>query len=723
MITGASTNWAPGFALFALGYSCITTQLVLLREAMAAFSGNELVLGIVLGGWLLLMGIGSSLGRWSERIAAPAQALAVLQILLALIAPVQVLLLRALRNVVFVRGAEVGIMETALAIGLLLLPYCLLAGFALALGCLLLTKERGIAGVGTGYVLDSVGTVFGGLLFSLVFVRWFDHVRVLVFPAGLNVVSAVALGFYSGRRKLTITASGAGFAAMLFMTSFDLDRVSTRLEHPGERILARANSPYGRLVVTEMGGQINFLENGVALTTSRDDQHVEETVHYALCQRPKARRVLLVSGGISGTALEALRYEFSAVDYVELDPLLLELGRQFVPQKLAGQRLQVVNTDGRVHLKQAGAAQYDIIIVDLPGPSTAQLNRFYTAEFMAEAKHALGPDGVLSFALGTYENYVSPELSQLLSCGRKTLQGVFTNSLLLPGGSVFFLASDGALDWDIASRVEACGLKNKVVNRHYLDAVLTADRVAQVRDSSSLPSPVNRDMSPVLYYLHLRHWLSQFSFKAGLFAIFFAICLGVYLLRLRGNRLVVFASGFAGCSLELVLLLGFQVLCGSVYHQVGLIVTGFMAGLALGAWRANRAAPQGARRAGKNTLAWLALALALYSLALPFLLQAMTLWRAGLAALLGAKMSICGLTALLGALIGAQFPVANRKEVGGPGIVLSRLYTADFLGAFLGASVAGVILIPVIGVAGVCLLTAALNAIAALAVWVRPSTC
>src|ERR1039458_8016330 len=50
-----------------------------------------------------------------------------------------------------------------------------------------------------------------------------------------------------------------------------------------------------------------------------------------------------------------------------------------------------------------------------------------------------------------------------------------------------------------------------------------------------------------------------------------------------GPALVLFASGFAGSALEVVLLLAFQVLCGSVYHQVGVIVTVFMGGLAVGA--------------------------------------------------------------------------------------------------------------------------------------------
>ena len=66
------------------------------------------------------------------------------------------------------------------------------------------------------------------------------------------------------------------------------------------------------------------------------------------------------------------------------------------------------------------------------------------------------------------------------------------------------------------------------------------------------------------------------------------VLLGFYLVRLRGSAFVLFASGFAASALEVVLLLAFQVLCGSVYHQVGVIVTVFMAGLALGALIANR---------------------------------------------------------------------------------------------------------------------------------------
>ena len=84
---------------------------------------------------------------------------------------------------------------------------------------------------------------------------------------------------------------------------------------------------------------------------------------------------------------------------------------------------------------------------------------------------------------------------------------------------------------------------------------------------------------------------------------------------LRGGAFVLFASGFAASALEIVLLLAFQVLCGSLYHQVGVIVTVFMLGLALGAWLINRLTHLA--ETGLVLLAW---AIAAYAVLLPLAL-------------------------------------------------------------------------------------------------------
>src|SRR5208282_4995230 len=150
-------------AIVALGVSCVMTQLALMRELLGAFSGNELVLGVVLGNWLLLMGIGAWLGRTSDKLQNPLAVLVTVQILLAVLPLLQVFLLRALRNVVFVRGAAVGVSETVLSALILLLPYCLTAGYALTLACSLLARQGGARGIGQVYVADSIGSIVGGV--------------------------------------------------------------------------------------------------------------------------------------------------------------------------------------------------------------------------------------------------------------------------------------------------------------------------------------------------------------------------------------------------------------------------------------------------------------------------------------------------------------------------------------------------------------------------------
>src|ERR1017187_5819966 len=114
-------------AVGALGVSCVMTQLALLRELLGAFSGNELVLGVVLGNWLLLMGLGTWLGRTSDKLRNPLAVLVLMQILVAVLPLLQVFLLRALLYVLRPR-CPVGVNETVISTFILLLPYCLAAG-------------------------------------------------------------------------------------------------------------------------------------------------------------------------------------------------------------------------------------------------------------------------------------------------------------------------------------------------------------------------------------------------------------------------------------------------------------------------------------------------------------------------------------------------------------------------------------------------------------------
>jgi spermidine synthase len=817
-------------AVAGLGVSAVMTQLALMRELLGAFSGNELVLGISMGGWLMLTGLGTWLGRFlpggrihSDRgcegetqtssgdatpssrfdrpsaagaprlqVAANGPASAILTIgllLIAIIPLAQVVAVRVLRDVVFIRGAAVGVSGTVLGCAVLLLPFCLVSGALLAQACALLARENGLGvsmqivgselardsegkspvprqardpelverasrlptqstrqlcyyerdgiilenhgsgAIGRVYLADSLGSIGGGVLFSFALVPFFDHFALLCFPAALNLLLAGALAWHFRQRVLLGSAIiiAAGLAAHLALIS--ADDVTTAVQHWGQRVVFRASSPYGRLVVTDDAGQLTFFENGLPMISTPNVDQVEETVHYAMSQRPDARQDLLISGGIAGTAREILRYGVAEVTYVELDPLILAAGRRFLPDNLADPRIKIVTTDARRFLQQTGD-RYDVVIVDTPDPSTSQLNRFYTAEFYSEVRRILTPGGVLEFPLGRYENYVSPELAQLLSSGHLTARQSFAHVLMIPGGRVFFLASDGPLSLDIAGRLERRGLATKLVNRHYLDAMLAPDRLADLDRAVAQPAKRNTDFAPALYYYHLRHWLSQFSAGASLLAGTLAVLFAVCLLGLRAIPRVVFASGFTASALEVILLLGFQALYGSLYRQVGLVVTVFMAGLAAGAWRTQqtlfRAAasvrqPDDPNRlpamSPRAVLCVLSVAIAVVAALLPPVLSHLGRFDSVAGTPLAGQGVVLLLTFALAALVGAQFPVAGAITAGETAVIASRLYTADFVGAALGALLVSTLLVPLLGATMVCLFTAALNLAAAAIAW------
>jgi spermidine synthase len=651
---------------------------------------------------------------------------------------------RVLRDVVFGRGVAVDVSGTVLGSLALLLPFCLVSGALLTLACGLLADAGDRAGLGRVYLADTAGGIAGGVLFSFVLVPWFDHFALLCFPAFLNLLLAGLLA-WDRRAWLLLEAVVIVTAGLiLHVALIDADLVTTVLQHRGEVPVFRANSPYGRLVVTDRDGLLTFYENGVPVAATENIAQVEEAVLYALSQRPGARRVLLIGGGVAGDAREILRAGGgSEVTYVELDPAIIAAGRQLLPENLDDARIRIAATDGRRFVRQTDA-RFDVVIVDLPDPSTSQLNRFYTAEFFGAVRRVLAPGGVFAFGLGHYENYVSPELARLLASARGPLAEIFPHVLLIPGGRVFFLASDGPLSLDIAARLEQRGLQPRLVNRHYLDAMLAPDRLADLDRAVARPAAPNTDFSPALYYYHLRHWLSQFAARSGvpygsMLGGVLAVLLAAYLARLRAAPRIIFAAGFAASALEIVLLLAFQVLYGSLYQQVGLVVTVFMAGLAAGAGWANRrrklwggvAEPRHAaneetpRRHSamppytdpSRLLPVLGLAIAALGAALPLLLRVLERLDTAAGTELAGQGLILLFTLALAALVGAQFPLAGAAADGEPAAVAARLYSADLVGAALGALLVSTLLIPLLGVTTVCLLTAGLNAAAAALAW------
>ena len=109
---------------------------------------------------------------------------------------------------------------------------------------------------------------------------------------------------------------------------------------------------------------------------------------------------------------------------------------------------------------------------------------------------------------------------------------------------------------------------------------------------------------------------------------------------------------------------------------------------------------------------------ATFALALPMMLDTLGSWaRVSSRADLTAGWAIGLMTFTFAAVVGAQFPLANRCSEDWRHAPAFVLYSADFLGASVGALLTSTLLLPVIGVRGVCLLVAALNVLAGARFW------
>ena len=779
-----STRLALSAAFLVMGFSFSITQTLLAREMLVSFAGNELSIGLMLGSWLLLEAAGSGLlGRLVSPLTAgphrrsgrSACRYGRLQILLALLLlPVVSLAMGARRLVGGVPGQGLGLIPISVASFLLLIPLGLIDGAMFTVGCRAdeESHSEGRGWTGRVYVLEALGGLVGGVVFTYLFVPALTSVQMALILASLNLSSALWLLLPNhpaqATRNRCATLRWTVALALLLLVALGLlfspaaNALHSRLldwRWQGYDLVFSDHSPYGNVAAARQGDQVTFFANGMPIITSPvpDLTAVEEMVHLPMLFVEQPRRALVLGGGLGGVLGELLKYPLERVDYAELDPLLIEaiskLSTPLTDAELTDPRVHIQPLDGRLVVQQLAAvplapgAAYDLILINLPYPTTLQLNRFYTLEFWNMAQALLNDGGVLAFPAPGSLTYLSPGLRSLHAVLYSTLSEAFAYVRPIPGEATLWLASRSEEVHTIAvetlvqrweSRRLPSGLISDFHIRLALDEASRAQFLASLASSNGgAPARVNRDFRPAGVLHGLAYWselfspgvtpylrlLQRLSLPPLLVSIAVLALAGVAVLRIRHGRdavsipVAIGLTGFAGMTADLLIIFAFQVFYGHVYRYIGLLIAGFMAGLSLGAWmmarRGQRAKDNQGYHSDRRWLLGLELALIVFWLLLPLVL---TLLHGGRTQ--GASQAIVTpvlllLNGMAGFLVGAQFPLASRMlrhrkpELGERA---GMVYAVDLLGAFAASLLVSVVLLPALGIVQTCLLVAALKA-------------
>jgi spermidine synthase len=276
--------------------------------------------------------------------------------------------------------------------------------------------------VGRLYAISTAGSLLGTMLSALLLIPLLGTQRTFfVFALALALVASLGVGWRSG-----IVPAALALALVAIPVGTIKAADSGRVIYEAE-----TSHQYARVVERPDGSRVLELNEGQAVhslwrsgTYLTGDYWDGPLVLPALARAGPPRRIAIL-GNAGGTVARAFGHFFpaTAVDAVEIDPELTELGRRFLG--LENPRMRTFAEDARPWLERS-AGGYDAIMVDAYRQPYIP---FYltTREFFALTRERLGPAGVAIVNVGHPEG--GDELERVLG---RTMAEVFPRVLRYP---------------------------------------------------------------------------------------------------------------------------------------------------------------------------------------------------------------------------------------------------------------------------------------------------
>ncbi len=169
-------------------------------------------------------------------------------------------------------------------------------------------------------------------------------------------------------------------------------------KHP---VLYTEQSPYQDITVTKTDHEFRLYLNGAIQFSSKDEYRYHEAlVHIAMMQHQNPKRILLLGGGEGLAAREILKYDIDHLDIVDIDPAITDLSStlplftKLNADALSSDKVSIHNEDAFRFLMESRES-YDVIICDLPDPTSEALARLYSNAFYNLIQSRLAERGLV----------------------------------------------------------------------------------------------------------------------------------------------------------------------------------------------------------------------------------------------------------------------------------------------------------------------------------------
>ena len=666
--------------LMLIGFVSSSSQFILMREAVILGGGTESSAGLYLWIWLIIAAAGAVTGRRSgitdmKRMIWTLMAGTMLSPLCFV-----------LMNTIILRpGVTPEFFQILVILAVSVAPVTFISSL-IFVRISILWHAAGFSRPGSSFGTETAGSAVAGTVTALTVSIHIPNYQLYLLIVVVSVVFAIWFLGYPVWLRRTALAALIPLGVLTMIARPDLPVRSMLLR--GVKAEKSIDTPYGNITSGTYGGERTVFYDHRPLFFSGDVITTEENIHYALLQRKKYDKVMLISGGLTRHLTELQKHDIRELVYLEPDPGIIAAGgaRDTV---CGSMKVTVVSSDPISFMRNNGET-WDAVIQLIPPPSTLSVNRFYTVEYFRLVREHLSADGVFMCTPMPYYNYAPESYRKGFSPLYNALADVFRHIAIIPGSSLYVLASDLPLTSAVARLADSRAIETSYVNSDYLDDNEIRTKREQVLSQVDRNAGINTALRPVSSLFANILSLEKMGMKGGIIALLTVLVIIPFFFSGRGGVMMFATSaGLAGFGMIMIFIL--QMAVGNSYILSAVILTLLMAGLAAGAaW--------GETLALKTLIVCALLLTALYTLT--------GLLAPSLVTATPGPVLIVMFIALpaAGFITGAIYRILTA----GPRSSTGSIYASDLAGSALGYLTVSTLLVPLAGTENACFVLAGL---------------